>query len=41
MIYMVIIVAHDAELSQFALNSDGSRIASASEKGNKLWFMNS
>lgn len=34
-----IIKAHDAELSQFALNNDGSRIASASEKGTliRLW----
>lgn len=34
-----LIKAHDAELAQFALNSDGSRIASASEKGTliRIW----
>lgn len=34
-----IIKAHDAELAQFALSADGSRIASASEKGTliRLW----
>ncbi len=34
-----LIKAHDADLAQFALNSDGSRIASASEKGTliRLW----
>ena len=34
-----VIKAHDADLSQFALNVDGSRIASASEKGTliRLW----
>jgi WD40 repeat protein len=34
-----IIKAHDADLAQFSLNSDGSRIASASEKGTliRLW----
>jgi len=34
-----IIKAHEAEISQFALNSDGTRIASASEKGTliRLW----
>lgn len=34
-----LIKAHDAELSQFALNSDGSKIASASEKGTliRVW----
>ena len=34
-----IIKAHDAELAQFTLSSDGSRIASASEKGTliRLW----
>ena len=34
-----LIKAHDAELAQFALNADGSRIASASEKGTliRIW----
>lgn len=34
-----LIKAHDADLAQFALNCDGSRIASASEKGTliRLW----
>jgi WD40 repeat protein len=34
-----LIKAHDADLAQFALNSDGSRIASASEKGTliRIW----
>lgn len=34
-----LIKAHDAELAQFALNPDGSRIASASEKGTliRIW----
>ena len=34
-----LIKAHDADLAQIALNSDGSRIASASEKGTliRLW----
>lgn len=34
-----LIKAHDAELAQFALNSDGSRIASASDKGTliRVW----
>lgn len=35
----MLIKAHDAELAQFALNIDGSRIASASEKGTliRIW----
>lgn len=35
----MLIKAHDAELAQFALNVDGSRIASASEKGTliRIW----
>lgn len=35
----MLIKAHDAELAQFALNMDGSRIASASEKGTliRIW----
>lgn len=34
-----LIKAHDAELAQFALNADGSKIASASEKGTliRVW----
>lgn len=34
-----LIKAHDADLAQFALNADGSRLASASEKGTliRLW----
>lgn len=34
-----LIKAHDTDLAQFALNSDGSRIASASEKGTliRIW----
>ena len=34
-----LIKAHDSDLAQFALNADGSRIASASEKGTliRLW----
>lgn len=34
-----IIKAHEAEIAQFVLNSDGSRVASASEKGTliRLW----
>jgi WD40 repeat protein len=34
-----LIKAHDADLAQFALNADGSRIASASEKGTliRIW----
>jgi WD repeat-containing protein 45 len=34
-----LIKAHDADLAQFALNSDGSKIASASEKGTliRIW----
>lgn len=35
-----LIKAHDAELAQFALNPDGSRIASASEKGTLLRIWN-
>ena len=35
----MLIKAHDAELAQFSLNVDGSRIASASEKGTliRIW----